>query len=203
LNDVVALLRQLIQAELATQLHSAVGVVEKAADHADGDNENYACDVRLRGRDVVLVGVPILTDHLGTVAIPSPGDVVLIQWVGSDGNQPVVVGRLYSEALRAPPYAAGEVHLVLPPDVEINITEKKVQVKVKKLDLTLDGDSGETTIKTDKTTITIKDGGDVTLEAGGNLTLKAKGDVEISATNLKLKASGNAELKGSMVSVGS
>jgi hypothetical protein len=204
LNDLVALLRQLVQAELAAQLTSAVGVVEAAADHADGDNENYACDVRLRGRDVVLVGVPILTDHLGTVAPPSPGDVVLIQWVGSDGSQPVVVGRLYSEALRAPAYAAGELHIVLSPDVAITVTDTKVEVKAKNLDLTLDGDSGEATLKTQKTTITVKDGGDVELEAGGNLTLKANGDVSITASgNLTLKASGNAELKGAMVSVGS
>ncbi|HLN62327.1 MAG TPA: phage baseplate assembly protein V [Symbiobacteriaceae bacterium] len=232
MSDLVALLRQLVQAELAKMSTSAIGVVEAAGDHADGDTANYGCDVRLRGRDVVFAGVPIATDHLGTVALPNKGDVVLLQFVGGDQSQPVIVGRLYSEALRAPAYAANEIHTWLPPDagesdqiqldvvgggsgkrswslkmpsdLEITVADKKVEVKVKNLTVTLDGDGGEATLKSQSGTVTVKDGGDVKVEAGGNLELSAKGNVEISASgNLTLKASANAELKGAMVSLGS
>lgn len=232
MTDLVALLRQLIQTELAGLNTCAVGVVEAAASHAEGDTENYGCDVRLRGRDVVLAGVPIATGHLGTVAPPDPGDVVLVQFAGGDLAAPVVVGRLYSDELRAPAYAPGEIHTILPAgagdsdrvqldlvggkqgsrswtlklpsDLQIEVTDLKVEVKVKNLTVTLDGDGGEATLKTQNTTVTLKDGGDVKLEAGGNLTLSAKGNVEVSADgNLTLKASGNAELKGAMVALGS
>lgn len=232
MTDLVALLRQLVQAEMATMIGSAIGVVEAAPDHAEGDTTNFSCDVRLRGRDLLLSGVPIATDHLGTVAPPNPGDVVLVQFVGNEISQPVIVGRLYSEELRAPAYAANEMHTLLPPDagesdriqidlvgggegsrswslkmpsdLEIAITDTKVEVKVKKMTVTVDGDGGEATLKTEKSTVTVKDGGDVMVDAGGNLKLSAKGNVEITASgNLTLKASGNAELKGAMVALGS
>jgi uncharacterized protein involved in type VI secretion and phage assembly len=232
MTDLVALLRQLIQTELAAVPATAIGVVEAAPDHAEGDTVNYGCDVRLRGRDIVYAGVPIATGHLGTVAPPHKGDVVLLQFVGHDHAQPVIIGRLYSEALRAPAYAAGELHMLLPPDagesdriqidavsgkngsrswtlklpadVEIAVTDTAVTLKAKNITVSLDGEGGEATVKTQSATVTVKDGGDVEVDAGGNLTLKAKGNVELSAGgNLTLKASANAELKGAMVALGS
>lgn len=231
MSDLVALLRQLVQQELSSLLTSAIGVVEAVPDHADGDTVNYHCDVRLRGREVVLTAVPIAGDHLATVAPPTVGDVVLIHFAGGDPSQPIVAGRLYSEALRAPAYAAGEIHTLLPPDagesdriqidmvggkqgsrswslklpsdVEIAVTDQQVLVTVKNMTLTLDGEGGEAALKTQSATITVTDGGDVTVDAGGNLTLSAKGNVELTAGgNLTLKASANAELKGAMVSLG-
>src|SRR5262245_41435649 len=107
--DIVGLLRELIRAELAGQLPSHIGVVEAVSDHNAADTENYGCDVRLRGRDLVLQGVPIGTGHLGTAAPPAVGDVVLVHFAGGDVSQPVVGGRLYSDALRPPPYEAGQI----------------------------------------------------------------------------------------------
>jgi uncharacterized protein involved in type VI secretion and phage assembly len=231
LSDIVALLRQLIQAELARQLPSHIGVVEAVRAHSGpGDTENYGCDVRLRGRDVVLTGVPIATDHLGTVATPAEGDVVLVHFAGGDPGQPVIGGRLYSDALRPPPYDQGEITTLLPPDagesdrveiaikggkngsrswtlklpsdVTIAVTDKKLEATVGKLSLVIDGDGGEATIKTSGSSITAKDGGDVTIEGNGNLTVSAQGNLEIKAGgNLKLNASGTAELKGAVVNI--
>jgi phage baseplate assembly protein gpV len=230
--DLIALLRQLIQTEMATILQSDIGVVEAAPAHAEGDTHNYQCDVKLRSTGVVLSGVPILTGHLGTVALPNPGDVVLIQWVGGEAAQPVVAGRLYSEALRAPAHAANQLHTVLPPDagesdrieldltggkqgsrkvtlklpsdVELTVTDDGLDLKVKKLEIQVDGKGSQVVLKADQNTVTLKEGGDLSLESGANLTIKAQGNLEVNASgNLTLKAGGNAQLKGAMVALGS
>lgn len=231
MSDVVALLRQIIQAELDRRLPSHIGVVEAIRPHsADSDAENYGCDVRLRGRDVVLAAVPIATGHLGTVAPPKKGDVVLVSFAGGDFDQPVITGRLYSDALRPPIYDEGQivthlppdagesdrielalqggkggsrsVTLTLPSDVTLTVTDKKVEAVVGPITLTIDADAGEAVLKTSGSTVTVKDGGDVTIEGNGNLTLKAQGNLEITAGgNLKLNATGTAELKGSVVNL--
>lgn len=170
MSDIVAMLRQLIRAELALHTSSHLGVVEAVAGHGGSDNENYGCDVRLRGRDLVLTGVPIATDHLGTVAPPARGDLVLIHFVGGDPDQPVIVGRFYSDQLRPPDYGLSELvthlppdagesdrvelagkggksgarswTLLLPSDLSITVTDRRVEAAVGPLTLTIDGDGG-------------------------------------------------------------
>lgn len=220
----------MIRAELERRPPSHIGVVEAVAAHAaDSDTENYGCDVKLRGTDVVLKGVPLATDHLGLVAPPVKGDVVLVHFVGGDSDQPVVAGRFYSDVLRPPLYDQGQistrlpadagesdrvelvlqggkngsrtVELKLPSDISLKVTDKKVQVKAGKLELVLDADAGEAVVKTSGASATLKDS-DVTLAANGDLTLDAKGNVTVKAgSQLKLNASGTAELKGSVVNI--
>lgn len=231
MSDIVALLRELIRAELARHAPSHLGVVEAVADHgSDADSENYGCDVRLRGRDLLLTGVPIATDHLGAVAPPAKGDLVLIHFVGGDPDQPVIAGRYYSDALRPPKYGQGEIitflpvdagesdrvelaikggksgsrswSLKLPSDLTITVTDKKVEAVVGSLTLAIDADAGEASITTSGATVTIADGGDITLKGNGNLTIEAQGNLEIKAgANLKLNASATAELKGAVVNI--
>lgn len=230
MSDIVAMLRQLIRAELARHTSSHLGVVEAVAGHAASDNENYGCDVRLRGRDLVLVGVPIATDHLGTVAPPAKGDLVLIHFVGGDPDQPVIAGRFYSDQLRPPEYGLSEIVTHLPPDagesdrvelaitggksgsrswtlrlpsdVSISVTDKRVEAVVGPMTLTIDGDGGEASITSSGSTVTVKDSGEITLQGQGNVTIEAQGDLEIKAgANLKLSAGAVAELKGSMVNI--
>lgn len=224
------MLRQLIRAELARHTSSHLGVVEAVAGHAASDNENYGCDVRLRGRDLVLVGVPIATDHLGTVAPPAKGDLVLIHFVGGDPDQPVIAGRFYSDQLRPPEYGLSEIVTHLPPDagesdrvelavkggksgsrswtlrlpsdVSISVTDKRVEAVVGPMTLTIDGDGGEASITSSGSTVTVKDSGEITLQGQGNVTIEAQGDLEIKAgANLKLSAGAVAELKGSVVNI--
>jgi len=223
MSDLVAIIRQIVQAELTQQPGAQIGVVEKMQSHAEGDTENYGCDVRLRGRDLVLTGVPLATPHLGTVAPPAPGDVVLILFAE---GQPVIAGRLYSDALPAPAYAAGELAVILPPDAaasdriemtakssggrewsvklpdetELTIAEKSVTVKTGGIQLQTD--DKQVLIETGGAKIIIKDGGDVEIQGNGNIKLAAQGNLEVTAGgNLTLKANGVAELKGAVVNI--
>lgn len=225
MSDLVAMIRQIVQHELSQAPAAQIGIVESVQSHAEGDTENYGCDVRLRGRDLVLAGVPLATPHLGTVAPPAPGDVVLI--IHADGR-PVIAGRLYSDALPAPPYAAGEMLTILPPDASpsdrieiaaktqggrswavtlpdetsLTVADKLIAAKVGALTLTVDGDGKQIAIETGGAKVIIKDGGDVTVEANGNLKIAANGNLEVNAAgNLTLKANGVAELKGSVVNI--
>lgn len=230
MSDIVALLRQLVRAELARHQPSHIGVVEGVAGHGGSDNENYSCDVRLRGRDLILTGVPIATDHLGTVAPPSKGDLVLIHFVGGDPDQPVIAGRYYSDRLRPPEYEPGQIVTHLPPDGEesdrvemvitggksgarsfilklpsdltLTISDKKVEAVVGTLSLLIDASAGEVSVTTSGSTVTVKDGGDISLKGEANVTIEAQGNLEIKAgANLKLNAGGVAELKGSLVNI--
>lgn len=230
MSDIVSLLRELIRSELSRHIPSHVGVVEAVPNHSASDTENYGCDVRLRGRDLVLTGVPIATDHLGTVAPPAKGDLVLIHFVGGDPDQPVIAGRFYSDQLRPPEYDAGQIVTYLPPDagesdrveiavvggksgerswtlklpsdVTITVADKKVEAVVGKLTLTIDAEAGEASVQTSGSTVVVKDSGDIEMTANGALKIDAKGDVEIKAgANLKLNASATAELKGAVVNI--
>lgn len=223
MSDLVAIIRQIVQAELAQQPGAHIGVVEKMQSHSEGDTENYGCDVRLRGRDLVLTGVPLTTPHLGTVAPPAAGDLVLIIFAG---GQPVIAGRLYSDALPAPAYAAGELTTFLPPDAatsdriemtaktsggrewsvklpdetELTIAEKSVTAKTGGLTLTMDGK--QVTVDTGAAKVIVKDGGEVEIQGNGNIKVAAQGNLELNAGgNLTLKANGVAELKGAVVNI--
>ncbi|MDF2629562.1 MAG: Rhs element Vgr protein [Symbiobacteriaceae bacterium] len=225
MSDLVAMIRQIVQHELAQAPAAQIGVVDAIRSHAEGDTENYACDVRLRGRDLVLTGVPLATPHLGTAAPPAAGDVVLL--IYADGR-PVIAGRLYSDHLPAPPYAAGEMVTILPPDASpqnrieikakteggrswavtmpdqtsLTVADKSIAAEVGGLKLQIDGDGKQIAIETGGAKIIIKDGGDVEVQANGNLKLSANANIELNAGgNLTLKANGVAELKGSVVNI--
>ena len=81
---------------------------------ADGDNDNYGCDVRLKNSGLLLKRVPIATGHIGTAAIPNIGDLVLLAFDKGDVNQPIVIGRLYNDEDRPPLNNPDEVIFRLP-----------------------------------------------------------------------------------------
>lgn len=231
MSDIIHLLRQLIQAELARQFTTQVGLVEEVPAHADGDDQPYACAVRLPGEtDLILPSVPILTGPLGLAAPPAKGERVLLQYVGTDPAQPVIIGRLYPEGLKPPPYDQGELRLFLPPgatesdrldlhlaggqsgsrllalklppDLTLSVTDKRVEATVGTLQVQLDAEAGKVTIKTDGASVTVESSGALTLESSGNLKIAAQGNLELQAGgNLKLNANGMAELKGAVVNL--
>ena len=154
----------------------------------------------------MLKSVPLTTERVGSVGIPHPGELVLVQFLRGDVNAPVVVGRLYNEEDRPPVSEEGQwvTHLPLGAGdsdatrIELFHGDRRelaihlgdgLSVVMKDddpvLEITVDGGQGALSIERDGTinlkgngTLTLEGSGDVTLQAGGTLTLKgAKVDI--------------------------
>src|SRR5207247_11099594 len=98
MSTIVSTIQEIVRQELRSGRAVALGLVEAVFPHATGgDGDNYGCDVRLKNSGLVLRRVPVATGHVGTVAIPNVGDLVLVAFDKGDVNQPIVIGRLYND----------------------------------------------------------------------------------------------------------
>jgi len=226
MTTVVNTLQQIIRHELRALHIAELGVVETVYPHSSsGDDDNYGCDVRLKNNGLLLKRVPIATGHIGTVAIPNVGDLVLLAFSGGDANQPIVVGRLYNDADRPPLNNPDEVIFRLPlaeaddktvmaairnhqdqTEPREIIVEMPPKITVRISDGTVQATAGDTEMFLDQTH---SNGGKVTVVAGrtkitmnqdGDVTVEAVGDMTLkSNANMSLEANGNMDLtcKGS------
>lgn len=214
-STIVGTIQEIVRDELRRVFLTALGVVEDVFPHADsGDDDNYACDVRLKNSHLLLRRVPIATGHIGTAIIPNVGDLVVVVFEGGDVNQPIVIGRLYDDVDRPPlnhvdegifrmPLAEAdnktikgavrniksnspprEILVELPPKITVRITDGTVRATAGKTEMTLDQPDGS--------------GGKVTVVAGRTtITMNQDGDVDVEAAGaMTLKASGDLTLRG-------
>src|SRR5437868_13331045 len=108
-------IQEIIRDELRGVRLAELGVVEETFPHAGkSDRDNYTCDVRLKGSDVLLKKVPVCTGHIGTAAVPNKGDLVLLAFEQGDINQPIIIGRLYTDTERPPANRNDEIIFRLP-----------------------------------------------------------------------------------------
>lgn len=213
MHDIIEIVRQIIRHELSQHAGSALAIVERTHVHAAaGDLANYQCDVRLRGRGARLLGVPVATPRIGMVDPPARDDLVLLVFVAGDPDQPVIVGRLYSDSVRPPlsregqiksstPLGAADderidieldagragkrsVRLTLLPDTSVTVSDTAIEIRTGRCRAVLDGQGA----------ILLEADGDLTLSASGNLVLGARGNVSI-------EAQGTAELRGAAVNI--
>ena len=194
------MIREIVRHELQTSARFAeLGVVEAVYPHsADDDSDNYGCDVRLKNSGLLLRRVPIATGHIGSVAIPNVGDLVMLQLRQGDVNQPIVIGRLYTDddrpplskpnelIFRLPLHAADddaisaairniadndpprEILVEMPPKITVQITDDKVRATAGKTEMTLDQPGSS--------------GGMVTVMAGRTkITMNQDGDVTVES----------------------
>ena len=86
-----------------------LGRVTKVFEHDDpNDFSNFEANVRLRDAEKERRRVPIATvPFLGGVAVPEPGDTVLVDFLDGDAESPVVVGMVHNDVDRAPLGQAG------------------------------------------------------------------------------------------------
>lgn len=220
MSTIVGTIQAIIRQELQRVRVAELGVVDSVFPHsATGDSDNYGCDVRLKDSGLLLRDVPIATNHIGTVAIPNVGDLVLLAFDQGDVNQAIIVGRLYNDADRPPlnnpnevifrlPLAADdsktiktavrnidanspprEVLMEMPPKITLRITDGTVHATAGKTEMKLDQPDGS--------------GGTVTVIAGQTkITMNQDGDLTIEAAGaMTLKATKDLTMQGMNVTI--
>jgi phage baseplate assembly protein gpV len=110
MSDLIDVIRRVVQQELARQRGSLLGVVTAIFPHEDKDDDNnYEVDVRLKHEDLELRKVPVAVGHIGIAAPPRVGDLVIVQFVNGDLNQPLILGRFYHADDRPPLHHEDEI----------------------------------------------------------------------------------------------
>ena len=110
MSRIVEIIRRVVLEELARDRGSLLGVVTTAYAHEAADDENnYEANVRLKHEDLELRRVPIAVGHVGVAAPPRVGDLVLVQFLNGDPNQPLVTGRFYHADERPPLHREDEI----------------------------------------------------------------------------------------------
>lgn len=219
-STIVNTIQQIVRHELRTMRVAELGLVEAVYPHSgDSDNDNYGCDVRLKDSGLLLKRVPITTGHIGTVAIPNVGDLVMLTFEQGDVNQPIVIGRLYNDEDRPPLNNPDEIIFRLPlaetdnktikadirnlqsndPPREI-LMEMPPKITLLINDGIVHATAGETEMKLDQTN---QSGGSVTVLAGGTkITMDQDGDVTIEAKGaMTLKAVRDITLDGANINL--
>jgi phage baseplate assembly protein gpV len=109
-SRIVEIIRRVVLEELARNRGSLLGVVTTVYPHeAEDDENNYEANVRLKHEDLELRRVPIAVGHVGIAAPPRVGDLVLVQFLNGDSNQPLVTGRFYHAEDRPPLHKEDEI----------------------------------------------------------------------------------------------
>jgi phage baseplate assembly protein gpV len=109
-SRIVEIIRRVVLEELARNRGSLLGVVTTVYPHeAEDDENNYEANVRLKHEDLELRRVPIAVGHVGIAAPPRVGDLVLVQFLNGDSNQPLVTGRFYHADDRPPLHKEDEI----------------------------------------------------------------------------------------------
>jgi phage baseplate assembly protein gpV len=198
--DAVGVIRAVVREELRGFHFAELGVVTRAYPHESGsDANNYECDVRLRDTGLELRRLPVATSRLGVVAIPDPGDLVLVQFLRGDIHAAIVTGRLYNDAIRPPEARAREAVYVSAHPAESGVRRVYLELPNGNT-LTIDDDALE--LEMGGTTLTIKHDGDVIVESRSKLTLRSQGDALLeSQGKLELKAASDVSVKGLNVSL--
>ena len=219
MSRIVDIIRRVVLEELARNRGSLLGVVTTVYPHgAEDDENNYEANVRLKHEDLELRRVPIAIGHVGVAAPPRAGDLVLVQFLNGDSNQPLVTGRFYHADERPPLHKEDEIlfehrvaddtlnHLRFADDGSIflqrdvtkpeNNTEAKASIKI-------DGKSGDIEIKAAETiVILMKNDGEIQVTAddkpinisASNMTVT--GDVDINGDLKVANNSGSTTISG-------
>lgn len=172
---IIDIVRRVVGEEMALSRGSLLGVVSAVFPNEDAKaNNNYEVNVRLKHEDLELRKVPVAVSHVGFAAPPRAGELVLVQFINGDLNQPVITGRFYTDEALAPLFREDEIlfeqrvgggdslnHFRFTPDGSIIL-----QRDVKKPE---DNSDAATSIRIDSK-------GDVTINVGENVTITVTND---------------------------
>ncbi|MFQ5629740.1 MAG: hypothetical protein ACE5I1_13330 [bacterium] len=178
MSRIIESIRKVVRQEITQQRSSLFGVVTAVFPHETADDENnYEVNIRLKHEDLELRRVPLSVGHIGLAAPPREGDLVLVQFVDGDINQPVILERFYHADDRPPLHKADEIlfeHRV--PDDTLNHLRFAndgsifLQREVTKPE---DNSEAKTSIKIDGAS------GDLEVKAGESIVIILKNDSEI------------------------
>ena len=169
----------MVRDEIKLMRFGDLAVVTSIFPHAEGDENNYECSVKLRESDLELRRVPMTTPHTGMVSTPRVGDLVLVSYVGANPNQPIIVGRLYNDSANPPEHEENEWRIQTPFEGETEIA--------------IDAEES-IALTAGKTTITIQKDGAIQIVGESDLQIEVKGNVDLTCGDCKIDASGNVEL---------
>jgi len=192
-SDMMAVLRAVVRDELARRSGPQLGVVTSVFPHESGSSDgNHQVNVKLRDSAVELQRVPVVVGRLGLSILPKVDELVLVVFVNSDFNAPVVVGSLYDESVQ-PPQAKAEELVYMPTDPD-DSSIRRLHVELANGSLiTLDDD--KLTIELGGTEVVIQKDGDVSVKCAGKLAVKTDADATFEASgNIELKAQGNVTI---------
>ena len=197
MSRIIEIIRRIVHQELAYQRGSLLGVVSTIFPHESADDENnYEVNVRLKYEDLELRKVPVAVGHMGIAAPPKTGDLVLVQFVNGDLNQPVVTGRFYHDKERPPLHKAEDIlfeqrtsdgklnHLRFAPDGAIYIQR----------DVTKPEDNSEA-----KAGIKIDKDGNIELKTGTKIVIGLMNDGNIEIECDKMTITGNVDITGDLM----
>jgi uncharacterized protein involved in type VI secretion and phage assembly len=191
--------------ELAAHRSLALGVVDDVFTNDGGGGEHHLeCNVRLHGSGLVLQNVPVTVGRVGLSAVPRVGDLVVLGFIDSDINGPVILGTLHADGMPPPDAAPDEVvyevpdsggerrfELRFPNDHLVTMTDSEITVTMGSTTLKIEGDGA----------VTIEAGGDINLKANGSLNLEAVSTATLKGANVTVEGSASAKLKGATTTV--
>lgn len=206
-------IRRIVRDELRALRIAELAVVQESHPHVDaGDDDNYACTVRLRDTGLVLARVPVATGRLGAAAIPDVGDLVLVQFIGGDINAPIITGSLYTDEDRPPENAEGQALLVLPSDaaedegVQLRFSSvgetsatlavgTSLRIALRDDDPVVEIDVGDASA-----TLRIDSDGTLTITSGRAISIEG-GEIGLKGSSITAEADGEITLKGRVINL--
>jgi hypothetical protein len=110
MSELLDLVRRTVREELALRRGPQLATVTALVTHdSDDDTANYEVDVRLKHDGLELPKVPVAVPHIGVAAPPRVGDLVLVEFLDHDIQQPLITGRFYHDQERAPLFKENDV----------------------------------------------------------------------------------------------
>jgi phage baseplate assembly protein gpV len=207
MSGLIEIVRRVVAQETARHRMSLLGVVSTVFPHtADDDENNYEVNVRLKHEDLELRKVPVAVAHVGVAAPPRVGDLVLVQFINGDLNQPVITGRFYHNDERPPLHQEEEIlfeqrvsdntlnHLRFTADGTIFLqrdVKKPEDNSEAQTSLRIDGATGNLEIK-------VGDRLSVTLTSDNEIQITAD-DKPVNVNCSKLTVNGDMDLNGKLV----
>src|SRR5690349_13859178 len=195
----MGLIQQVVRQELGRRRTCLLGVVTGVFAHSDADDDNnYEVDLRLKNEDLELRRVPLAVPHLGVAAPARVGDLVVVQFVDGDLNQPLVTGRFYHADDRPPLHREGEVLFEQRvPDGTLNhlrFTDDGTIVLQRDVTKPADNSAAKTTVRIDGAS------GDLQIMAGDKVVVKIANDSTLTITcdSLAVTADNGVTVKGDM-----